>query len=130
MAETKRVALFLVAGGIAAAANYGSRFIFSLWFSFPLAIVLAYLVGMTVAFLLMRHYVFEGRGKALGPQIWKFTLVNLLAVAQTLVVSLVLARWVLPWAGFTRHIDAIAHAVGVAVPLVSSYFGHRLATFK
>ena len=130
MAETKRVALFLVAGGIAAAANYGSRFIFSLWFSFPVAIVLAYLVGMTVAFVLMRHYVFEGHGKALGPQIWKFTLVNLLAVAQTLVVSVVLARWLLPWAGFTQHVDAIAHAVGVAVPLVSSYFGHRLATFK
>jgi putative flippase GtrA len=130
MAEAKRVALFLVAGGVAAAANYGSRFIFSLWVTFPVAIVLAYLVGMIVAFVLMRHYVFEGRGKALGPQVWKFTLINILAVAQTLVVSLLLARWLLPWAGVTRHVDAIAHAVGVAVPLVTSYFGHRLATFR
>jgi putative flippase GtrA len=130
MAETRRVALFLAAGAIAAAANYGSRFIFSIWFTFPVAIVLAYLVGMAVAFVLMRHYVFEGRGKALAPQIWKFTLVNLLAVAQTLIVSLVLAQWLLPWAGVTRHVDALAHAVGVAVPLVSSYFGHRLATFR
>lgn len=130
MSESKRVVLFLAAGGIAAAANYGSRFFFSIWFSFPAAIVLAYLVGMLVAFVLMRQFVFGGHGKAVGPQIWKFTLVNLLAVAQTLIVSLVLARWLLPAMGVIRHVDAIAHAAGVAVPLISSYFGHRLATFK
>jgi putative flippase GtrA len=128
--EGRRFGLFLVAGGIAAAANYGSRFGFSLWFSYPVAIVLAYLVGMTVAFLLMRQYVFDGRGKALPPQVWRFTLVNALAVLQTLVVSLVLARWLLPALGVTQHAEAIAHAVGVAVPVVTSYFGHRLATFK
>ena len=128
--ESRRFGLFLLAGAIAAAANYGSRFGFSLWFNYPVAIVLAYLVGMTVAFLLMRQYVFEGRGKALGPQVLRFTLVNVLAVLQTLIVSLVLARWVLPALGVTQHAEAIAHAVGVAVPVVTSYFGHRLATFK
>jgi putative flippase GtrA len=128
--EGRRFGLFLVAGGIAAAANYGSRFGFSLWFSYPVAIVLAYLVGMTVAFLLMRQYVFDGRGKALGSQIGRFALVNVLAVLQTLVVSLVLARWLLPALGVTQHAEAIAHAVGVAVPVVTSYFGHKLATFK
>ena len=128
--EGRRFGLFLVAGGIAAAANYGSRFGFSLWFNYPVAIVLAYLVGMTVAFLLMRQYVFDGRGKALGPQVWRFALVNVLAVLQTLVVSLVLARWLLPALGVTQHAEAIAHAVGVAVPVVTSYFGHKLATFK
>ena len=128
--EGRRFGLFLVAGGIAAAANYGSRFGFSLWFNYPVAIVLAYLVGMAVAFLLMRQYVFDGRGKALAPQLWRFALVNALAVLQTLIVSLVLARWLLPALGVTQHAEAIAHAVGVAVPVVTSYFGHKLATFK
>jgi len=128
--EGRRFALFLVAGGIAAAANYGSRFGFSLWFSYPVAIVLAYLVGMTVAFALMRQYVFEGHGKALVPQIVRFVGVNVLAVLQTLVVSLVLARWLLPALGMMEHVEAIAHAVGVAVPVVTSYFGHKLATFR
>jgi putative flippase GtrA len=88
--------LFLAAGGVAAAANFGSRFVFSLWFSYPVAIVIAYLVGMVTAFVLMRQYVFSGQGGAIGAQAVKFTLVNLLAVAQTLVVSIVLARWLLP----------------------------------
>lgn len=129
-AESRRFALFLVAGGIAAAANYGSRFGFSLWFSYPVAIVLAYLIGMAVAFALMRQYVFDGRGKAMGPQVLRFSVVNVLAVLQTLVVSLLLARWLLPMFGVTSHVEAIAHAVGVAVPVLTSYVGHRLATFR
>jgi putative flippase GtrA len=129
-AESRRFALFLLAGGLAAAANYGSRFGFSVWFSYPVAIVLAYLVGMTIAFMLMRQYVFDGRGKALAPQVLRFVGVNALAVLQTLLVSLLLARWLLPAAGVVQHVEAIAHAVGVAVPVVTSYFGHRLATFR
>jgi putative flippase GtrA len=128
--EARRFGLFVVAGGIAAAANFGSRFAFSLWFAYPVAIVLAYLVGMAVAFTLMRQYVFDGAGKALAPQVAKFVLINLLAVAQTLLVSLVLARWLLPALGVTSHVEAIAHAVGVAVPIVTSYIGHKRATFR
>lgn len=128
--EARRFSLFIVAGGIAAAANYGSRFGFSTWFSYPVAIVCAYLVGMAVAFVLMRRYVFEGGGKPLAPQVVKFALVNLLAVLQTLVVSLLLARWLLPAAGVTEHVEAIAHAFGVAVPVITSYFGHKKATFR
>jgi putative flippase GtrA len=126
----RRFGLFLVAGGLAAAANYGSRFVFSLWFHYPLAIILAYLVGMTVAFVLMRQYVFDGNGKALGPQVSKFTLVNVLGVLQTLIFSLVLARWVLPALGVESYIEAVAHAFGVALPAVTSYVGHKKATFR
>ncbi|MBK9616897.1 MAG: GtrA family protein [Uliginosibacterium sp.] len=121
---------FLAAGGFAAACNYGSRFLFSLWLGYELSIVLAYLVGMTVAFLLMRAYVFDATGKALAPQVAKFVAVNLLAVLQTLVISVVLARWVLPALGVVRHGEAIAHLVGVLVPVLTSYAGHRLATFR
>ena len=122
--------MFVVAGATAAAANYGSRFGFSIWFNYPTAIVLAYLVGMLVAFLLMRQYVFDGRGKSLGPQVAKFIGINLLAVLQTLIVSLMLARWLLPALGLGEHAEAVAHAIGVAVPVVTSYFGHRHATFR
>jgi putative flippase GtrA len=41
-----------------------------------------------------------------------------------------LARRLLPAAGITEHAEAIAHAVGVAVPVVTSYFGHKKATFR
>jgi putative flippase GtrA len=121
---------FLAAGGAAAAANFGSRFVFSRWMRYEWAIVLAYLVGMTVAFLLMRGYVFNAGGKPFGRQAALFTAVNLLALLQTLLVSEVLYRWVLPSMGIISRAEALAHLVGVLVPVVTSYFGHRMLTFK
>ena len=121
---------FVLAGGVAAAANYGSRFLFSAWLPYPAAITCAYLVGMAVAFALMRQYVFSGAGQPMLPQVAKFAIVNLLALLQTLVVSLVLARWVLPAVGVREHVEAIAHLVGVAVPVFTSFLGHRQATFR
>jgi len=123
-------ARFLLAGGTAAGANYGSRFLFSRFVDYEEAIVLAYLVGMAVAFVLMRGHVFDAKGKKLWPQILKFSAVNLLAVVQTLVISIVLARWLLPMAGIVNHAEALAHLAGVLVPVVSSYFGHKLLTFR
>lgn len=121
---------FLVAGGIAAAANYGSRFVFSIWLGYSTAIVLAYLVGMIVAFALMRHHVFDAKAGDLRTQVAKFVVVNVFAVLQTLAISLVLVHWVFPAFGIQNHAEAIAHLVGVLVPAVTSYFGHRMLTFK
>jgi putative flippase GtrA len=127
---TPQFVRFLLAGGVAAAANYGSRFLFSRWVGYEQAIVLAYLVGMFAAFLLMRGHVFEAKGKVLAPQVVKFVGVNFLAVLQTLIISVVLARWVLPAWGVIDHAEALAHLVGVLIPVVTSYFGHKLFTFR
>ena len=121
---------FLFAGGVAAAANFCSRFVFSQWLPYEAAIVCAYLVGMAVAFALMRKTVFPTSTKPLWQQVAKFSAVNLLSVAQTLLVSVAMARWGLPALGVTSHVEAIAHASGVAVPAVSSYFGHKFLTFR
>jgi len=121
---------FLVAGGLAAGVNYGSRFLFNLWFSYEVSIILAYLLGMLVAFVLMRGRVFGKDGEPLGPQVLKFCLVNVLAVLQTLGVSMVLTYWMFPQTGMTFHPEAVAHLVGVAVPVVVSYFLHKHLTFK
>ena len=127
---TREFAAFLVAGGVAALANILSRMAFSLVMPLTPAVVLAYLVGMTVAFLLMRSRVFApGRG-SLARQAGLFALVNLAAVAQTLLVTLVLARWALPALGVTRFVEDIAHVAGVCVPIVTSYFGHKYLSFR
>lgn len=122
---------FLVAGGIAAGANYGSRFFFSRFFDYEFSIIFAYFIGMLVAFLLMRGHVFDAKQHALLPQVVKFAGVNMLAVIQTLLISLALARWVLPIVGVINDdAEALAHLVGVLVPVVTSYFGHKLLTFR
>lgn len=121
---------FLVAGGVAAGANFGSRFLFSLYFAYSVSVFFAYLVGMLVAFILMRGHVFDATQGSLLPQVTKFIGVNVLAVLQTLAISLLLARWVFPSIGIIDHAEALAHLVGVLVPVVSSYFFHKFYTFR
>jgi putative flippase GtrA len=120
---------FLLAGGIAAAANYGSRFAFSTVLPYAAAIACAYAVGMAVAFGLMRQYVFFAAGQPLAPQLAKFGAVNALALLQTMAVSLLLARWLLPAVG-EEQAEALGHLAGVVVPVFTSFLGHRHATFR
>jgi hypothetical protein len=54
---------------------------------------------MVTAFLLNRHGVFAPSGKSMKVEAIWFTLVNVLAVAQTLIISLVLADVVFPELG-------------------------------
>jgi hypothetical protein len=87
----------------------------------------ACILGVLVVFLLMRQRVLD-----VGEGPWRrqpalFDLVNLLALPQTMVVSTMLARRALPALDFDQHREAMAQAMGVAVPLLSSCFGHRHA---
>ena len=120
---------FLIAGGIAAVANFLSRIAFNLFFGYAISIVLAYLVGMVTAFLLNRHGVFAPSGKSVHVEVAWFTLVNFLAVVQTLIISLLLANVIFQNLGIVHFRKEIAHAIGIIVPVVTSYCGHRYWTF-
>jgi putative flippase GtrA len=121
---------FIIVGGVAAAANIGSRIVFDQWMAFVPAIVMAFFVGLSTAFVLNRSWVFIKSGKHwLNEAAW-FAVVNLLGLAQIIAISWVLARHVLPTIGLTLFVDVIAHSIGVVVPIVTSYLGHKHITFK
>jgi len=121
---------FVAVGGTAAAVNVGTRLIFSRFMAFEAAVVPAYLCGMATAFLLSRRFVFTGAaGGQVHGQALRFTLVNLVALAQVWLVSVGLARLVFPYLGFTLHADTAAHMIAVASPIVTSYFGHKHFSF-
>jgi putative flippase GtrA len=128
--DQMRFVRYLLAGGLAAVANYLSRFAFSIWFSFEVSVVMACIVGLATGFLLMRNYVFDGVNKPLRPQVARYLGVNLIALLLTVAISSYLARSLLPRLGITAHVEAIAHAVGISAPLLSSYVGHRWLTFR
>lgn len=126
----RRFILFIVASGLAAIANFGSRIALSHVMAYVPAIVLAYLIGMATAFLLNRAYVFKDANKPLASQVMWFVTVNALALLQTLVVSLLFSHYVFPCMGLTFHPETLAHALGVIAPAVVSYFGHKHFTFR
>lgn len=120
---------FALAGGVAAAANILSRWLLSSFIRFEIAVVIAYLIGMAVAFVLTRQFVFARSDRRVQSEAMRFVLVNLVALAQVWVVSVGLAEWVLPWLGIVWQKDLIAHVVGVISPIATSYLGHKKFTF-
>ena len=121
---------FLATGGIAAAANICTRYLFSLFIAFELAVVLAYLIGMTIAYVLARLLVFEFSGRSVSSEFGRFALVNFFALAFVWVISVGLAFVVFPAIHFTWHPEDIAHFIGVLSPAATSYLGHRHFSFR
>lgn len=121
---------FVLASGTAAACNILARWILSSFMSFEVSVVIAFLIGMTVAFVLNRRFVFGKSKRHVRSEAARFTLVNLLALVQVWVVSVVLANWIFPAIGLVWQPELIAHVVGVLSPVVTSYFGHRYFTFR
>lgn len=122
--------LFLVTGGIAAAVNFGSRILYSVWLDFSSAVILAYMTGMVTAFLLAKVFVFKDSQQSVHKSALYFGLVNLVAIAQTWAISMALAYYALPGLGITSFTKEIAHAVGVAFPVFTSYLGHKHWSFR
>jgi putative flippase GtrA len=127
--ERRRFLLFVLAGGTAALVNILSRVALNWVMPYEAAIVAAYLCGMTTAYLLNKHFVFETSGRAVATEYFRFALVNLAAVVQVWVVSVGLARLVFPAIGFTWHAETVAHVIGVVVPVFTSYLGHKHFSF-
>ena len=127
---SRQFVIFLVTGGLAAAVNFSSRILYNQWVDFSVAVVLAYLTGMVTAFVLACYFVFTESSQSMQRSALWFVVVNMVAVIQTWVISMLLAYYVLPRMGLTQFIPEIAHAVAVVVPVFTSYLGHKRFSFK
>lgn len=111
---------------MAAALNFGSRFVYSLVVDFSTAVVLAYVTGMVLAYWLFSTRVFKESATSRLQSTYRFVLVNLFGIFQTWLVSI----WVLSLIGQSSLNEALAHLAGMSLATISSYFGHKYFTFK
>ena len=121
---------FLTVSGFAAAVNFFARILINNVTSYAMAIILAYIVGMITAFSLNKMFVFSRGQKKTMHQFAVFTLVNIAAILQTLVISLLLRDCFFSSVGFDFHPDEVAHIIGLGVPAFTSYLGHKYFSFK
>lgn len=129
MSERERFARFLVAGGMGAITNLGSRAVLNLFWTFEISVAVAYFLGMVVAFSLTRLFVFDRADTTVRQQFVRFAAVNAVSFAMVWTTSVLLARLVFPAAGFTWHARAVAHLLAVLVPIAFSYVGHKRFSF-
>ncbi len=121
---------FLLTGGLAALVNFSSRIGYSWFVDYSTAIVLAYCTGMITAFTLAKLLVFPESRQSVHRSAFYFVLVNIVAAAQTWIISLGLAFYALPYIGIQHYVPEIAHAIGLVAPIFTSYMGHKLLSFR
>ncbi len=121
---------FLIVGGFAALVNFVSRIIINEWVNYRIAVMLAYLIGMLTAFVLSKMYVFEKSGRHHLHELRDFTIVNIFAVIQVWIISVGLAEYIFPAIGYTFYAPEVAHLIGLSVPAVTSYLGHKYFSFR
>lgn len=126
---TRQFLRFLVSGGAAALLHWLSRMVFSEWFSFAVAVLLAYGVGMACAFALNFFFVFPRSTQPIRQQIRGFVLVNLLFMPIVWLASMHIRR-ALNRIGDGSHIDAIAHGLAIMLPTFVTFLIYKYITFR
>ena len=127
---SRQFVVFLVVGGVAAAAQWLSRFAFSYALPYPVALVAAYGVGVILAFELNRRFVFTAGGPDRRAQFLRFVAVNAVSFVVVWLVSMLLGRLLMPTVMPADWAEAIGHGIGVLSPAVLSFFLHRSFTFR
>lgn len=121
---------FVAVGALAAAANWLSGLGLSQLVRFELAVALAYLLGMSVAFVLNKRWVFTNSGRALRGELSYFLVFNLIGFCVVWAASIGLADYLFPTLGLHWHPRALAHAIAIALPLVFNFLLHKFVTFR
>lgn len=122
---------FIFVGSLAATINFFSRIFFSHFFSFTFSIFSAYIVAMIFAYIFSNKIVFKSQPRRQKYRSYiYFVLVNLIAILQIWIFSIFFSGYLLPYLGIHSNVYEISHAISIAIPVFSSYFGHKFFTFK
>jgi putative flippase GtrA len=120
---------FLFVGGVAALLHWLARIAFSQWLSFVWAVALAYGVGMGVAFILNRMFVFPHSPKPAHQQLRDFVLVNV-GFFPVVWASAIVIEAGLRHAGMRTYTQALAHAISIAIPMLATFLMYKFIAFK
>ena len=123
-------ARFLLVGGVALACHWLSRFVFNWAVDYAWAIVVAYLVGILVAFVLNKIYVFPYSERSLNFEMSFFFFVNIVAFPVVWAVAYVLGEWVLINYMERQYALGVAHGFAITLPVFVNYALHKLVTFR
>ena len=121
---------FILVGGFAASVNFISRIMLNTVYSFRISIVIAYIIGMITAYILTKFFVFSPSGKHPLKEFTYFAIVNGVAIIQVWVISVVLAEYFFPSMDLNFYPNEIAHFIGISIPVVTSYYGHKYFSFN
>lgn len=120
--------LFLMVGTSAAALNWITRLALSTWVSFPIAVLLAYAVGMAAAFGLNKRFVFPSSPRPVLQQAKVFISVNL-AFLPVVWGASILFKDLLDKMGVVKFSEGIAHGLALTIPVLITFLVYKFIAF-
>ena len=126
---TKQFLGFLAVGGLAALLHWVARILLSNWLPFSWAVMIAYAIGMLIAFILNSFFVFPKSKRARLSQARDFILVNLSFLPLVWFTSIQVNNW-LKTHGMLSHSEELAHAIAISLPMLVTYLIYKFFTFK
>lgn len=126
---TRQFLAFVAVGGTAALLHWLARIALSQWLPFSSAVAFAYGVGLAVAYLLNRAFVFPTSEKPRLAQARDFVLVNLAFFPVVWGASLAFDH-ALASVGFAFHREALAHGVAVMLPMFATFLIYKFFAFR
>lgn len=126
---SKQFLKFLFVGGSAAILNWISRIILNLWTTFPIAVALAYLFGMSFAFVTNKIFVFPQSNRSTKKQIRDFTVINLVNFPILWILSIIFKLFIENILGITLYSAEIAHFIALSIPMFINFLIYKFIAF-
>lgn len=124
---------FILFAGIAAIFNLGSRYIISnkLHLNLIISVVIAYLLGMVINFLLNKNYNFPKSGRKYSDEFITFLIIAAIGLLLTSILTITLFK--LSGDLFEINIrsrENLSHLFAVAIVSIYSFIFHKTLTFN
>ena len=126
---TKEFLKFTIIGLLAAAINWYSRLAITDIATFEIAILIAYSIGMVVAFLLNRLFVFPKNRSPIKTQVSKFIIINLTFIPIVWLCTIGLNQWFIN-SYFHANSEDLAHAIALALPMLLTFLMYKFLVFR
>jgi len=126
---TRQFGSFLLVGVTAALLHWLARIGLSQFLSYSRAVVLAYGVGMSVAFILNKYFVFPLSDKPVHRQVRDFVLINTSFFPVVWGVSLGLNNWFRDL-GLVLYSRELAHAIAISLPVLGTFLLYKFVAFR
>jgi putative flippase GtrA len=130
---SKQFLRFLLVGGIAALANFLSRFAFQAFFPYTFSVALAFSLGTVISFILNRSYTFAAYDEKAMVQFIKFILIAIVGIALAAAIAwLCMAIYKISEMALVneRQMESIAHIIAIFLITFYNFLAMKYFSFK
>jgi putative flippase GtrA len=120
---------FIIVGLLAVTVNWYSRLAITDIATFDIAILIAYPIGMAVAFVLNRFFVFPKNRTPIKIQVRRFIIINLAFIPIVWLCAIGLNQWFISYY-FHAHSEDLAHAIALALPMLLTFLMYKFLVFR